>query len=557
MAISAPPASTAPPATRSAEAVTDSELVAAVRHGSDRAFEQLYERYHRRIAAYIYGMVSDYGRAEDISQDVFMSALRRMRGTDRPIAFKPWIYEIAKNACIDQFRRARRGEEISYDAEDGLGAAERGRLVTTAPSPAAQVDQKVAIDNLRGAFGGLSQTHHEILVLREFEGLSYREIGERLGMSRASVESTLFRARRRLTEEYEELVSGERCHRVQTLISTAEGSAFGVRDQRRLSVHLCHCQPCRRRAREAGLDEALFTVPRGVRAKVAAFFPLPAFLQRRWGADQTAPVPSSSSPLTTLAQAMAQYGTNVDPAVASWAKAAIAAAMVAVAGAAGGAAVSDESREYFGGAVPAQRAAAAPRPPVAPKPAQATTRPLDRAGRAALAAIMPSERPAAKGSRGAVRPAPARGGSTPSAAAPAFPRVTLPAPTPTPAPALPTTPAPPAAIMPSAPATVPEAPEVEPEKVVGVLGPARTPSVPTAPDAADAAASAQRAADKATADAAAVATAETKAAADAAAALRRVQGAAAGTTGTTGAGNAAAGAPAGSGPPAPPAAGGG
>ena len=60
---------------------TDHELVAAVRRGDDRAFEELYSRYQRRIAAYVYGMVNDYGRAEDITQDVFISALRRMRET--------------------------------------------------------------------------------------------------------------------------------------------------------------------------------------------------------------------------------------------------------------------------------------------------------------------------------------------------------------------------------------------------------------------------------------------------------------------------------------------
>ena len=48
-----------------------------------------------------------------------MSALRRMRATETPIAFKPWVYEIAKNACIDAFRRSKRAEEISYDADDG------------------------------------------------------------------------------------------------------------------------------------------------------------------------------------------------------------------------------------------------------------------------------------------------------------------------------------------------------------------------------------------------------------------------------------------------------
>ena len=116
------------------EGPTDAVLVAAVRRGDDRAFEQLYSRYQRRITGYVLGMVKDHGRAEDITQEVFISALRRMRETDRPIAFKPWIYEIAKNACIDQFRRSRRAEEVSFDAGDGLGRADQGRLVAAEPT---------------------------------------------------------------------------------------------------------------------------------------------------------------------------------------------------------------------------------------------------------------------------------------------------------------------------------------------------------------------------------------------------------------------------------------
>src|SRR3954464_1519920 len=94
---------------------TDHRLVAKVRRGDDRAFELLYQRYHRRIHAYALGMVKDHGRAEDLTQEVFVSALGRMRATTRPIAFKPWIYEIARNACIDVFRRSKRAEEVSYD----------------------------------------------------------------------------------------------------------------------------------------------------------------------------------------------------------------------------------------------------------------------------------------------------------------------------------------------------------------------------------------------------------------------------------------------------------
>src|SRR4051794_41070310 len=145
-------------------------------------------------------MVGDHGRAEDVTQEVFISALRRIRATERPIAFKPWIYEIARNACIDQFRRGRRTDEVSLDAGEDSGTIESSRLASTVPTPDAAVDAKQQIDDLCSAFGGLSDAHHEILVLRELEGLTYQEIGERLGRSRPSVESTLFRARKRLTE---------------------------------------------------------------------------------------------------------------------------------------------------------------------------------------------------------------------------------------------------------------------------------------------------------------------------------------------------------------------
>lgn len=325
-------ASTVDGGTRTAD-VEDGELVRRVRRGDDRAFEQLYHRYHRRITAYIHGMVHDHARAEDIGQDVFVSALRRMRDTDRPIAFKPWIYEIAKNACIDQFRRSRRGEEVSYDAEEGMGAADYGRMVSADAMPEKQLESKQNLDHLRGAFGGLSETHHEILVMRELEGLSYREIGERLGMSRPSVESTLFRARRRLTEEYEELLSGARCQRIQSIIAgAAESVVPGARDQRRLARHVSHCQPCRRQARLAGLDIPV-TADRPVRQRIAAMLPLPLFLRERWSADNADATGLGSSPLGGFAQWSAQLGATVDP---GWLKAAATAATVAVAGAGAG-----------------------------------------------------------------------------------------------------------------------------------------------------------------------------------------------------------------------------
>ncbi|QEC50258.1 sigma-70 family RNA polymerase sigma factor [Baekduia soli] len=396
----------------------DHDLVRAVRAGDDRAFERLYQRYHRRISAYLYGMVRDHGRAEDLTQEVFVAALRRMRQTTQPIAFKPWIYEIAKNAGIDAFRRGRRSEEVSYDAQEALGAADLGRLASPAPGPDAAVDAKQRLSDLCGAFGGLSPTHHQILVMRELEGLSYREIGERLGLSRAAVESTLFRARRRLTEEYSELVTGERCLVVRAAVGragTTGAAALSGREERRVGSHLAQCTPCRREAQLAGLDVTALMRGR-TRSRLAALLPLPAFLRRRLGgtdapdgghADAAGTgVAQHGTSLTQASLAAAQYG---DSAGAGWVKAAAAVAALALTGVGAGAVVQHDTG--------AARAAAA-QPTGGPGGAAGSSGAGARAAAAvaATSARTPAGR-AGAGSGSATRPATAPGASQGSAGA--------------------------------------------------------------------------------------------------------------------------------------------
>lgn len=285
-----------------------------------------------------------------------MSALRRLREDDvREIHFRPWVYEVAKNKCIDAYRRARNTSEVSFDAHDQVGTAEHDRLAEPAATPDTAVEAKVAFDNLRGAFGGLSPAHHDILVMREFEGLSYQEIGERLGMSRGAVESTLVRARKRLGEEYEELVSGKRCLRVQRVVEDTGIRAAGLRDQRRVARHLAHCQPCRRHAHLAGADIADLVRPASAPARVAAFLPLPAFLRRRSGGGDDVAEILSHQAARPAAQWTAHMAGSVDPGtVSGWAKVAAAAATVAIAG---GSAI--EHRAPAAPAAPAPAAAAA------------------------------------------------------------------------------------------------------------------------------------------------------------------------------------------------------
>jgi RNA polymerase sigma factor (sigma-70 family) len=392
---------------------TDSDLVAAARAGDDGAFEELYARYRPRIASYVRGMVRDEGRAEDLTQEVFLSALRRLRETDSEIAFKPWIYRIARNQAIDHHRRTSRAEEISMDAELGLRPSDHVRLVD-AVAPDRALVAKERLDHLCGAFDELSEVQSRVIVMRELEGRSYREIAEQLDITRPAVESALFRARRRLESEYAQLAEGRRCAGMRTTIARLAEGVGTAADEGRLARHARRCSLCRRRARELGV-EPLSTLAR-VRSKVAALLPLP------WGM---------------------QGGGGPFAGVLSERAAALAA--IAALGA-GGAVVGVEQIGAGGDGPAAQRGAdrgverraeppavRAPRPPARPAPRQAEPKPAQvkqrqqsrraRGGNRADGIDRQGAPPAA------AQPAPAQ----PSGGAPSQP----PTRTPTPAPQLP------------------------------------------------------------------------------------------------------------------------
>jgi RNA polymerase sigma factor (sigma-70 family) len=226
---------------------TDEHLVCLARSGSSAAFEALIRRYHGRIVAYVRGIVSDHAVADDIVQDVLISAYRSLLASDREIAFRPWVYEIAKNACIDQLRRARRASEVSIHSED-FGDRDEARLAAAVGSIHAEVSRRQKLESLKMAFNELPQRHHDILVMRELEGLSCDKIGSRIGLSRSAVQSMLFRARKRLKAEFDDISTGERCTRVQAAMADVSSSRIGPREQRQLSGHLRDCAACRREA---------------------------------------------------------------------------------------------------------------------------------------------------------------------------------------------------------------------------------------------------------------------------------------------------------------------
>ena len=182
-------------------------------------------------------------------------------------------------------------------------------------------------------------------MLRELEGLSYREIGERMGMSRPAVESTLFRARRRLTEEYDELVSGARCLRIQAIIAAAgerRASARATRAASRATSRTAS-RAAARRWPPGSTSRRCPARPSAARSSASpGFLPLPAFLRARFFASEQM-VPVS------------------EPMAAAWSKAVAAGAALLVAGVGAGVA------PHGGGTPPALK-------PDSAKPAAAHTR---------------------------------------------------------------------------------------------------------------------------------------------------------------------------------------
>lgn len=180
------------------------DLVVAARGGDRAAFRTLAERYYRRVYRMLLAMTRSEEAAMDLTQETFVRALQGMPSFNLSSSFYTWIYRIASNAAIDRMRRARTaGAQEEYDdAVDHRGDAGHGRSASL-EEPSRIVATEEARARVRAALDELKPEHRQILVLREFEDLSYEEIAAVLDIKIGTVMSRLFAARMRLREVLE------------------------------------------------------------------------------------------------------------------------------------------------------------------------------------------------------------------------------------------------------------------------------------------------------------------------------------------------------------------
>jgi RNA polymerase sigma factor (sigma-70 family) len=167
--------------------------MAEVSGGQVARLAVLFERYHRALFRYFVSMGGHREQAEDLVQEVFFRMLRYRTSYDPAQSFTAWMYQIARNAGVDQSRK-RRAVVVDIDSFTGLVSGSPG------PEESASRGQDLAL--LRRAMDQLPGDKREILVLSRFQGMKHEDIAEVLGCEVGTVKVRVYRAIRALEQIY-------------------------------------------------------------------------------------------------------------------------------------------------------------------------------------------------------------------------------------------------------------------------------------------------------------------------------------------------------------------
>ena len=183
----------------------DRAAVDDARAGDPGAFETLVLRYQARVVNYASAMIHDAGIAEDVAQETFVRAWRGLERFRGESSFRTWLYRIATNVARTHLdRRGRQARIGDRSLDDEAEPLQAGDVPSTAPDAETSLVTREAIDR---ALAELPRELRTALVLRDVEGLDYKEIAGITEAPMGTVESRIFRARRHMRTLLRPLVS--------------------------------------------------------------------------------------------------------------------------------------------------------------------------------------------------------------------------------------------------------------------------------------------------------------------------------------------------------------
>jgi len=192
--------------------IDDKVLIEAFQVGDEFAFVSLYNHYKGPVYTYCTKMLGDKQVAQDVLQDTFLRIYENRHRLMKTDSFKAWLFTIARNQCLNQIRRSKRLSSFSSDNIENIPV--RG-------TPAGEIEKSEQIRLVNKFIGQLKPDYREVIILREYQNLSYEEIAAITRSTLSAVKSRLFKARKKLVSFLHPVMNIEEKHKT---VST--GSVF-------------------------------------------------------------------------------------------------------------------------------------------------------------------------------------------------------------------------------------------------------------------------------------------------------------------------------------------
>ncbi|MBN1593214.1 MAG: sigma-70 family RNA polymerase sigma factor [Candidatus Coatesbacteria bacterium] len=170
--------------------LTDDELIDKVRAGNFQSFEELIDRYRNQVFNFVYRILGSRDEAEDILQDTFMKVYQHLPRYKKQSKFSSYLFTIAHNLSMNRVNYRKR----SQMKLDTLAQSDDEKSITDR-TPDSQMRENEIASVVHKAIEKLPPKYRAALVLSEFEGFSYKQIGDVLNCSVGTVKSRIFRAR--------------------------------------------------------------------------------------------------------------------------------------------------------------------------------------------------------------------------------------------------------------------------------------------------------------------------------------------------------------------------
>ncbi|MCZ6757848.1 MAG: RNA polymerase sigma factor [Bacteroidetes bacterium] len=172
----------------------DYALIEAFQAGDEFAFVGIYNRYKGAVYAFCCKMLVDSEQAQDVTQETFLRIYENRDRLLKSSSFKSWLFTIARNQCLNSLRRSKRHTEFDVNLESSLPAME---------TPYSKMEKNEQVCFVTQFIQSLKPEYREVLILREYQNLTYEEIAAVTRSSISAVKSRLFKARRKLRKVME------------------------------------------------------------------------------------------------------------------------------------------------------------------------------------------------------------------------------------------------------------------------------------------------------------------------------------------------------------------